>query len=182
MVNFHDPVVVDGDSLARSKLWHVVVGLFLWEFFTNLDFEWSFIQGRRRYRWTICIYSFARAAALADAITRLLILDTLVIGCSKLPQTFALLPTYLAHGAASFLIVLRIVAIWDRNVVVAVIATITWVTNGAFFIQGMPPIFKQSVTPFRSGWAYEVSRSATMEGCFPVVTARRSTSTSPKRQ
>ena len=51
MVNFHDPVVVDGDSrayrfgafsgsgehidwiyflqVARSKLWHVVVGLFL---------------------------------------------------------------------------------------------------------------------------------------------------------
>ncbi|KAH9988684.1 hypothetical protein BJV77DRAFT_1069942 [Russula vinacea] len=147
MVDFHDPVVVDRDSLARSKLWHVVVGLFLWEFFTNLDYEWSFIQGRRRYRWTICIYSFARAAALADAITKLLLLDTPVLGCSMLPQTFALLPTYLSHTPASFLIVLRIVAIWNRNVVVAVIATITWVINSAFFIQNIAQLRYGRVFP-----------------------------------
>ena len=26
-----------------------------WEFITTLDFEWSFIQGGRRYRWTIWV-------------------------------------------------------------------------------------------------------------------------------
>jgi hypothetical protein len=26
-----------------------------WEFITTLDYEWSVIQGRRRYRWTIWV-------------------------------------------------------------------------------------------------------------------------------
>ena len=28
-----------------------------WEFITTLDFEWSIMQGRRRYRWTIWVCS-----------------------------------------------------------------------------------------------------------------------------
>ncbi|KAH9974565.1 hypothetical protein BGW80DRAFT_1301245 [Lactifluus volemus] len=27
--------------------------IFLWEFFTTLDLEWSVIRGNRPYRWTI---------------------------------------------------------------------------------------------------------------------------------
>jgi hypothetical protein len=50
------------------------------------------------------------------------------------------------------------VAIWNRNVVVVVIATITWAINGAFFIQGKSPIFRQSETPFLSGWASGISQ------------------------
>jgi hypothetical protein len=71
-----------------------------WEFFTNLDFEWSIIQGRRRYRWTIWVcghspsfknfrllggrradfcsikvYSLARIGALVAVITDLILLN-----------------------------------------------------------------------------------------------------------
>ncbi|KAH9988692.1 hypothetical protein BJV77DRAFT_730005 [Russula vinacea] len=145
MVNFHDPTVVAIDNLATSKLWHVVNGLFLWEFFTTLDYEWSFIQGRRRYRWTIWIYSFSRMAALADVITRFVLLDTQV-GC-KLSEILALFPTYLAQAAASFLIVIRIVAIWNRNVIVIVIAIIMWAINGVFFIQGFSQLRYKRVFP-----------------------------------
>ncbi|KAH9988687.1 hypothetical protein BJV77DRAFT_1151795, partial [Russula vinacea] len=146
MVNFHDTAVVATDSLATSKLWHVVNGLFLWEFFTTLDFEWSIVQGRRRYRWTIWIYSFSRVAALVDVITKFILLDTRILDC-KLSEILALFPTYLAQAAASFLIVLRIFAIWNRNVVVVVIATTTWAINGAFFIQGISHLRFKRVFP-----------------------------------
>ena len=33
--------------------------VFSWEFFTTLDYEWSIIQGRRPYRWTIWVRSTA---------------------------------------------------------------------------------------------------------------------------
>ncbi|KAH9988694.1 hypothetical protein BJV77DRAFT_730093 [Russula vinacea] len=146
MVNFRDPSVVATDSLATSKFWHVVNGLFIWEFLTTLDFEWSIIQGRRRYRWTIWIYSISRVAALANVITSFVLLDTQ--GSCKLSDIIlAVFPSYLAQAAASFLIVLRIVAIWNRNVVVVVIATITWAINGAFFIQGISQLRYTRVFP-----------------------------------
>jgi hypothetical protein len=62
-------------TAAVVKLWHTVDGLFMcvcrvrkvsghhvthlcilsWEFITTLDYEWSVIQGRRPYRWTIWV-------------------------------------------------------------------------------------------------------------------------------
>lgn len=62
-------------TVSLVKLWHTVDGLFMWvcpaswsfgitqpdplfyswEFFTTLDYEWSFIQRRRPYLWTIWV-------------------------------------------------------------------------------------------------------------------------------
>ncbi|KAH9988695.1 hypothetical protein BJV77DRAFT_730138 [Russula vinacea] len=158
MVNFRDPSVVAADNLAMSKFYHVVNGLFIWEFLTTLDFEWSIIQGHRRYRWTIWIYSFSRVAALANVITSFVLLDTQV-GCT-LSDILALFPSYLAQAAASLLIVLRIVAIWNRNVVVVVIATITWAINGAFFIQGISQL-RYSKRVFPGGYCTALNISTT---------------------
>jgi hypothetical protein len=123
--------------LALSKLWHVVDGIFLWEFFTNLDFEWSFIQGRRSYRWTIWIYSLSRVATLAAVIANLILLNL----DTSVSCTFSLIlssvSSYLALAAASLLLMIRVIAIWNRNKVVVVIATTIWTINGAFFIQGI---------------------------------------------
>jgi len=44
---------------------------------------------------------------------------------------------YIALGAASLLIVIRITAIWDRNKVVTAIATSLWAINVAVLIQGV---------------------------------------------
>jgi len=53
MVNFRDPNVILKDGWALVKLCHAIDSLYLWEFFTSLDYEWSVIRGRRPYRWTI---------------------------------------------------------------------------------------------------------------------------------
>jgi hypothetical protein len=75
--NVHSPSRV---TVVLIKLYHVVGGLYMcvypvafqtgslitccahrptlhpsWEFITTLDYEWSVIQGRRRYRWTIWV-------------------------------------------------------------------------------------------------------------------------------
>ena len=88
MVNYRDPAVVAQDgcayafaakransesqltssTVALSKIWHAVAGLYLcvshnvsninnnfissWEFVTTLDYEWSVIRGRCVYGWT----------------------------------------------------------------------------------------------------------------------------------
>ncbi|KAH9967688.1 hypothetical protein BJV74DRAFT_799493 [Russula compacta] len=130
MVNFHDPAVVIEDAWAAVKLCHAVDGLYLWEFVTNLDYEWSIIRGHRPYGWTIWIYSLTRWAAFVGVVLNIVGLDiTMSINC-QVWMTSQLIFGYLSFGAASLLIVLRM------NRVVTVTAACIWVTNIAFLIQG----------------------------------------------
>ncbi|KAF8466572.1 hypothetical protein DFH94DRAFT_857436 [Russula ochroleuca] len=106
----------------------------------TLDFEWSIIQGRRGYRWTIWVYSFSRVAALATLIIDLVLLNLNTVYNCQLFETLALVLAYLALASASFLLMLRIIAIWKRNIVAVGIAASIWVNNGVFFIRGIARI------------------------------------------
>jgi hypothetical protein len=55
MVDFQNPTVLEEDFLAVVKFWHVVDGIFIWEFFVTLEYELSIIRGHRPYRWTIWV-------------------------------------------------------------------------------------------------------------------------------
>ncbi|KAH9988693.1 hypothetical protein BJV77DRAFT_730054 [Russula vinacea] len=137
MVNFHDLAVEANDGIALLKFWLIVDGIFLWEFFTTLNFEWDIIRGHRRYRWTIWVYSLSRLAALATVITNLVLLNLTIPYDCQVSETLALVFAYLALAAASLLLMLRIVAIWKRNAVAVGIAATIWANNCVFFIQGI---------------------------------------------
>jgi hypothetical protein len=137
MVDFHNPAVIQEDAFAVVKLWHVVDGIFIWEFFVTLDYEWSIFQRRRPYRWTIWIYSLTRVCTLIAVSLNMLGFDsTSPIDC-QLWVVFELIFAYFAFAAASLLIVLRIIAIWDKNRIVVAIAMSAWLTNVAFLIHGI---------------------------------------------
>ncbi|KAH9962348.1 hypothetical protein BC827DRAFT_1383517, partial [Russula dissimulans] len=104
MVNFHDPVVELSDARADGVLSTVVCGLYIWEFVTHLDYEWSVIQGNRPYRWTIWIYSVDRLATLLSVILYLVIFSTSTpINCKVwtiLQYAFALPPLSSSRGGS----------------------------------------------------------------------------------
>ncbi|KAN0141813.1 hypothetical protein V8E53_000275 [Lactarius tabidus] len=140
MVDFHSPTVLEEDFLAVVKFWHVVDGIFIWEFFVTLDYELSIIRGHRPYRWTIWIYTLTRVCTLVAVVLNMLGFDsTDPINC-QLWVIFELIFAYMAFAAASFLIVLRIVAIWDKNRIVVAIAMSAWSANVAFLIHGITRI------------------------------------------
>ncbi|KAF8261255.1 hypothetical protein EI94DRAFT_1810575 [Lactarius quietus] len=144
MVDFHNPAVIKEDFLAVVKLWHLMNGIFIWEFVVNLDYELSIIRGRRPYRWTIWIYSLTRVCSLISVIINMVGFDSSSpINC-QLWVIFLATSAYLAFAAASSLIVIRIIAIWDRNRFAVAIAMCAWSTNVAFLIH--------SVTILRSEW------------------------------
>ncbi|KAH9954848.1 hypothetical protein BC827DRAFT_921592 [Russula dissimulans] len=129
MVHFNDPVVLTRDFVALVKFWHAVGGLYIWEFFTTLDYEWSVIRGRRPYLWTTWLYSLTRVATLGAVINGMIGLNTSgPINC-HLWATSGLIVAYAAIATASLLIVLRVIAIWNRNKIVSVIAMSAWVAN-----------------------------------------------------
>ncbi|KAI9510408.1 hypothetical protein F5148DRAFT_1180068 [Russula earlei] len=135
MANHNDPAVIAQDFWTVAKLSLAVAGLYIWEFFTTLDYEWSVIQQRRPYRWTIWLYSLTRVATLMAMVVTLIILDvTTPINC-QLTITFGLIFSYIAIAAASMLIVLRVIAIWNRNKIVSAIAISTWTANVATLIR-----------------------------------------------
>jgi hypothetical protein len=137
MVNFQSPTVIEEDFLAVVKFWHIVDGIFIWEFFVGLQYELSVIRGRRPYMWTIWIYSFTRLCTLISVILNMLALDSSSpINC-QLWVIFLATFSYLAFAAASLLIVIRIIAIWERNIIAVVIAMCSWSTNVAFFIHSV---------------------------------------------
>ncbi|KAH9962356.1 hypothetical protein BC827DRAFT_1197903 [Russula dissimulans] len=53
MVKFHDPVIELSDSRVEIALSTAACGLYIWEFITHLNYEWSVVQGHCPYHWTI---------------------------------------------------------------------------------------------------------------------------------
>jgi len=138
------------------KFWHAMSGLFIWEFFTTLDYEWSVIRGHRPYRWTIWVYSLSRVATLIGVVLTLVIMDnTVPINCQPL-TFFAVVFSLLSPAAASLLIVLRIIAIWNKNRVVVMTAISMWGIDIAFLIEG--------AVRFRTAWV------PAQLACLPVDT------------
>ncbi|KAI0287050.1 hypothetical protein BC826DRAFT_1189258 [Russula brevipes] len=138
MTNFRDPAAIARDTETMVKFWHIMDGLYTWEFLTTLSYEWSVIRGHRPYRWPIWIYSLTRMFALLAVIVDVVMLDivaTDIVGChAAFVIQFVL--SYLSLGTASILIQLRILAIWNRNRVVVAIAAIIWLANSAIFLEG----------------------------------------------
>jgi len=138
MVNYRDPAVIEADQLAVIKLWHAMAGLYLWEFFTTLDYEWSIIQGRRPFRWpTFIIYSVTRLSTLMSIVFALFNANARGHFNCEAVMVFTLLFGYMAFAGGSCLIVLRIIAIWRQKKSIIVIAAIIWGTNVAFLIQSI---------------------------------------------
>ncbi|KAH9976467.1 hypothetical protein BJV77DRAFT_603284 [Russula vinacea] len=136
-MDIRDHTVSAQTYLSVVKYTHVMCGLFLWEFFTTLDYEWKVIRGHLPYRWTIWIYSFARVTALVGVVLCLVIMNTTTaINCQlwvSLSATFF----NLSEMAASLLIVLRIIAIWNKHRVAVMLAITVWGIDVVFHIQSV---------------------------------------------
>ncbi|KAI9458086.1 hypothetical protein F5148DRAFT_334240 [Russula earlei] len=136
MTNFGDPVVFLQDAVALKNFWHVLNGLYIWEFFTTLDYEWDMLRRRRPYRWTIWIYSLTRATALASVIVNFINMDmTTAINC-QVSTTSNLIFSYISVATASLLIVLRVIAIWNRNKTIIIVSASLWAISVAVMIRG----------------------------------------------
>ncbi|KAI0274125.1 hypothetical protein BGY98DRAFT_95060 [Russula aff. rugulosa BPL654] len=134
MVNLHSPVLSAKTGLAMEMLWQVMSGIYFWEFFTTLEYEWRVIRGRLPYRWSIWIYSLTRVACLMGVILCDVGYD---LGASMNCQLWmSSMATFfcLSLASASLLIVLRIIAIWNKHKVVVVTSIVIWGTGIAFHV------------------------------------------------
>ncbi|KAF9078712.1 hypothetical protein BDP27DRAFT_1206997 [Rhodocollybia butyracea] len=105
------------DGLAFSKFMHALLGLYIWEWFTSLQFDWDYIRGKRQFRWPLIFYFLNRYCLLFALIGMLvaLILDVVSeINCQGL-YTFAQCFGNAAIGFASINFSLRTMAVWTQR-------------------------------------------------------------------
>ncbi|KAH9962866.1 hypothetical protein BC827DRAFT_1375620 [Russula dissimulans] len=113
------------------KVMHTCAGIYIWEFVTTLEFEWEVYTGRRPWRWSFVVYVAARVLALVCVIISLMGFSlTREFNCDAWLRS-VLFTAWFAAACASFLLVLRGVAIWARDSRVVAITVTFWVANMA---------------------------------------------------
>ncbi|KAF9482278.1 hypothetical protein BDN70DRAFT_875194 [Pholiota conissans] len=103
------------DAGVFVKLMHSLLGLYAYEWFISLDFEWDFITGRKKFRWPMIFYFANRYLLLFAMIGIAISFDmTTEFNCQTL-YTFNQLAGDAAIGLASINLSIRTMAIWNLN-------------------------------------------------------------------
>ncbi|KAH8987832.1 hypothetical protein EDB92DRAFT_1948338 [Lactarius akahatsu] len=129
MVNFNDPAIVQADVRALENFVFAVQGVYIWEYFSALWFEWSFITGEQPHRWSIWVYLGTRLLTLMNAVSNL-------VGFSLWVYS-ELITAHAAFSLRSLLLILRISAIWSGNKLILGACSCAYLTNIAFLIRSI---------------------------------------------
>lgn len=129
MTHWRDLAVLTSEEIVFIKFMHVMGGVYIWEFSSNLGYEYSIIMGERKFTWTFPLYLGCRWCPLFCIILQFIGSDAAhKISCNAwMIATFVF--GYLSFAFASALIVLRVVALWDHNKIATTLATVTWLAN-----------------------------------------------------
>ncbi|KAI0056212.1 hypothetical protein BV25DRAFT_1640179 [Artomyces pyxidatus] len=115
MVNWQSPEELATDSDAFTKLMHVLLGLYVWEFVTSLDFDLGYIIGKRTFKWPLTFYFVGRYSLLAALIGIAVALNVKTeVNCQGL-YTFNQCMGNFAIGLASVNLSLRTMAVWGQK-------------------------------------------------------------------
>jgi len=115
MVEWDSPQEIQRDATAFVKFMHALLGLYIWEWFTSLSFDWQFLSGKRKFRWPMAFYFLNRYCLLFALIGIVIAANvTTEIDCQAL-YTFDQLVGNAAIGLASINLSLRTMALWSQR-------------------------------------------------------------------
>ncbi|KAI9507576.1 hypothetical protein F5148DRAFT_1203583 [Russula earlei] len=123
-----------------------------WEFLTTLDFELEVFTGRRPWKWSFAVYFLARLLALMSIILNFVGFNlTSEFNCNAWLRS-TLVSAWFSVAIASFLLVLRGIAIWGRQRILMLVAVSIWSANVIAAVW--------SSTKARAVWVPEVNTCA----------------------
>ncbi|KAI9456859.1 hypothetical protein BJY52DRAFT_1417012, partial [Lactarius psammicola] len=128
MVNWHDPGLIIQNYFTLTKLLHTIGSAYIWETVFTAGFELNVLRGKQPYKWTIWLYLGTRYSCLLMYIVFFILNNSSHVPCQPFVIANYTLPI-VSWGFATLIIVLRIIAIWDRNVVVSSIALSMWLAG-----------------------------------------------------
>ncbi|KAF9568259.1 hypothetical protein CPC08DRAFT_732709 [Agrocybe pediades] len=115
MPDWSDPLEIQKEAGIFVKFMHSLLGVYLYEFFISLDFEWAILTGKKKFQWPLIFYFANRYLLLGALIAIAVSFDsTEKLDCQSL-YTFNQLAGDAAVGLASVNLSLRAMAIWKQN-------------------------------------------------------------------
>ncbi|KAI0346491.1 hypothetical protein BDW22DRAFT_764803 [Trametopsis cervina] len=137
MVNWQSDAELAVDAAAFAKLMHALAGVYFWEFATSLDFDWSYISGKRKFTWPMIFYFLDRYFLFFAMIGILMALDiTTEINCQAL-YTFDQLAGDGAVGLASINLAIRTMALWSQSLYIVVPIVCIIIGHWVLILQGI---------------------------------------------
>ncbi|KAI9456849.1 hypothetical protein BJY52DRAFT_536330 [Lactarius psammicola] len=128
MAKWNDPIRLLRDYFIVTKLLHAIASLYIWETVFTAGFELNVLRGKQPYKWTIWLYLGTRYTLFLMFIIFFIDNDGGHVPCQSLIiANFAL--SYASWAFASLIIVLRVIAIWDHNIIVSSIALSMWLAG-----------------------------------------------------
>ncbi|KAG1823349.1 uncharacterized protein BJ212DRAFT_1261716, partial [Suillus subaureus] len=126
-------------SVIFLKFMHALLGLYLWEVFTSLDFDWAVMTGKTRFRWPLVFYFAGRYLLLFALIGIAVALDTpSEINCQAL-YAFNQVTGNAAVGLASINLSFRTIAIWSQNIWVVILLVLIIIGHWSLILQVWRP-------------------------------------------
>ncbi|TFK46834.1 hypothetical protein OE88DRAFT_1637731 [Heliocybe sulcata] len=137
MVDWNSQAELQTDAAVFTKFMHAILGLYAWEWFTSLDFDWEFIRGRKKFRWPMIFYFCGRYCLLIALIGIAIALDTTTrINCQAL-YTFNQLTGQATIGFASMNLAIRTMAIWSQRRYIVIPLVIVILGHWSLILQGI---------------------------------------------
>ncbi|KAJ7676770.1 hypothetical protein DFH06DRAFT_1279179 [Mycena polygramma] len=112
MVDWKSGAEITEDAAVYGKFMYALIGLYIWEWLTSLDFDWEYLLGKRQFRWPMIFY-FLNRYCLLFALIAIFLNVTTEIDCQAL-YTFNQCFGNPAIGLASINLSIRTVAVWNR--------------------------------------------------------------------
>ncbi|KDN37797.1 hypothetical protein RSAG8_09952, partial [Rhizoctonia solani AG-8 WAC10335] len=115
MVNWTDPQVVGQQAATFAQLLLILLGLYAWEVFNTLDFDYHILVNWREFKWPMAVYFVCRYSMWVG-VTMLIVANNLThqVNCQVF-YTIIQMFGNIAIGTASALLMLRGIAIWSRD-------------------------------------------------------------------
>ncbi|EPS95625.1 hypothetical protein FOMPIDRAFT_1032786 [Fomitopsis schrenkii] len=136
MTKWTDETELAIDEDAFIKLMHCLAGVYFWEFFTSLDFDWAFISGKKKFQWPLIFYMLDRYCLFFALIGILIALDTRVqVNCQAL-YVFNQLLGDAAVGLASINLSIRTMAVWSQRLYIVIPLVLVILGHWSLILQG----------------------------------------------
>ncbi|KAL0066145.1 hypothetical protein AAF712_006769 [Marasmius tenuissimus] len=142
-IDWHSAHMMTRNADSFSKLLHAFVGLYLWEWFNSLDFEYKLITGRHKFKWPLgddqVFYFLNRYALLGVCIGFMVFLDT-KIEASNCEAMYIFIQAMgsLSMGLACVNLAIRTIAIWKNDRHVVVVLTVIILGHWALILRDIP--------------------------------------------
>ncbi|KAF7335494.1 hypothetical protein MVEN_02202900 [Mycena venus] len=125
------------DSRISVGLNHALIGLYTWEWFISLRFDWEVLTGCKPFRWPLIFYFANRYLLLGAMVGIAVALDSKEeINCQAI-YTFNQFAGDAAVGLTSMNLSLRTIAIWAQNTYIKILLTLIILGHWALILQGV---------------------------------------------